>query len=98
MAERCQGHRLRRHLLHLTLTLTLTLTTQPSPAPSPLPHPYPYLHPHPHHLQTLCPNQVGTSFAVGVTEHALQMADEHSLPCFSFNVRDAIVSKDKRSM
>jgi hypothetical protein len=41
---------------------------------------------------------VGTSFAVGVTEHALQMADEHSLPCFSFNVRDAIVSKDKRSM
>ena len=31
---------------------------------------------------------VGTSFAVGVTEHALQLADERQLPCFSFNVRE----------
>ena len=36
---------------------------------------------------TLTPSQVG------VTEHALQLADEHSLPCFSFNVRDPTVSK-----
>ena len=31
---------------------------------------------------------MGTSFAVGVTEHALQLADERQLPCFSFNVRE----------
>jgi NAD-dependent deacetylase len=30
---------------------------------------------------------VGTSFAVGITEQALHVADEGRLPCFSFNVK-----------
>ena len=32
---------------------------------------------------------VGTSFAVGVTEQALQIAEDNSLPTFSFNIVDA---------
>ena len=41
---------------------------------------------------------IGTSFAVGVTADAIQIAEQHGIPCFQFNINVPVEVRSRRKL